>query len=808
MGKNINIKGSVYLDNFLSEDVPNPEIIGGNNNISNTNVSEYYGYGEIACNIMNPDVFIYEEIDDKRCTISAIKQNGIYNEIQSLGSDLPLAIPATASDGKIITSISSFVFTDISDEFSLVLPSSIYRLENDAMNNCVGLQKLIITNTQFEIGNRALYGCSALTYINGIGNITYIGEEALSRTNIKKLSLDNFGEHVTIKPYGISNCAITSIEIPDNSYIYEYAFFNTPNLYELKIGENSTITEPLIGYDESLPSDEKINKLGYIYIPKSVIIIKYNSNYPIVDTSTVVISTDTTSVPDDYIDLQTVSIKQIVEYWNSKNSVNKLTYVSISDDYKNGDYRGLFKYLAVNDYVKNTDLNKVLKSYVTTTVLNNKGYQNSSQVTNSINNKLSSYYNKTQVDNLLPENLKDLKIDSLISKLYYPGHEHEINYYDMKPGLVISNLEEFNADEYSVCGINYSHFNYENKFNIVIPPFVKYSGKIYKISAINSPSSYSNEKNTLYFTSSGHKNGNFINNLYLPSTIRIMYRYAFMEPLVNNIIFSEGIESIGYMSLAESKLDNYIFPKSLRILYNDSLYLSTISKLKIQSDTYTQSAAHYADIYDFDIENKDKIDPLTFKFVNFIKKNIMIPPSIKTIGYGAFASTILNTVDLNNVKEIRPFAFAYSQISEIHIPDKCNYIGESAFDFCQNLKYVSISENIRVIPKRCFGHTPNLIAVYIPDSVISIANDAFDIGEAADSPFKYTCSTCGRWLSKTSPSLSNWWPCLCTSSITWTLQKRTNNITIYCKEGSYASKWIEYHNNKCKNIDKLNCVYI
>lgn len=99
----------------------------------------------------------------------------------------------------------------------------------------------------------------------------------------------------------------------------------------------------------------------------------------------------------------------------------------------------------------------------------------------------------------------------------------------------------------------------------------------------------------------------------------------------------------------------------------------------------------------------------------------------------------------DGVEEIREDAFAYSNISEVIMPDSVKYIGEKVFYRCRKLTHVRYSKNLTYIPKeafsrcnvlglsRLFDNVKNIGSrvamisdlINIPDGVENIAEEAF-----------------------------------------------------------------------------------
>ena len=87
------------------------------------------------------------------------------------------------------------------------------------------------------------------------------------------------------------------------------------------------------------------------------------------------------------------------------------------------------------------------------------------------------------------------------------------------------------------------------------------------------------------------------------------------------------------------------------------------------------------------------------------------------------------SVSVEGVKNIGESAFVYASVTKVNISDSVNKIGNSAFSSCYSLTNFSIPDSVTTIGEKAFGWAPyygnNIQNLFIPESVASIASDAF-----------------------------------------------------------------------------------
>lgn len=137
--------------------------------------------------------------------------------------------------------------------------------------------------------------------------------------------------------------------------------------------------------------------------------------------------------------------------------------------------------------------------------------------------------------------------------------------------------------------------------------------------------------------------------------------------------------------------------------------------------------------YPVDIK-KEVIIPNTIKkigsaaFSNSKKlEKINIPDSVKEIGVRAFLGcSSLKSINLNKVEKLGFGVFENcTTLEQMQIPGTIKIIPEKAFYNCTNLKSLIIGEGVTTIETKAALNTPSLQKIVIPDSVTSIGEYAF-----------------------------------------------------------------------------------
>ena len=107
-------------------------------------------------------------------------------------------------------------------------------------------------------------------------------------------------------------------------------------------------------------------------------------------------------------------------------------------------------------------------------------------------------------------------------------------------------------------------------------------------------------------------------------------------------------------------------------------------------------------------------------------RSINLPSIVKTIPIYCFDNCKeLFDIDLSHVKEIGYCAFKNTALTSINLID-IEIINQKAFENCQNLRKIYLSNKISSLPYQCFRGCVSLEDIYIPDNVIMLGVSTFE----------------------------------------------------------------------------------
>lgn len=219
----------------------------------------------------------------------------------------------------------------------------------------------------------------------------------------------------------------------------------------------------------------------------------------------------------------------------------------------------------------------------------------------------------------------------------------------------------------------------------------------------------------------------------------------------NDLVIPDSIDnavvtSIGVKAFAESnQFESITIPDSIESIGEDAfdcredlskVYISSLENwCKIDfKDSGSQPMCNFADLYingnlltDLTVPDSiTSINNYTFSGCTSIT-SVTLPNCITKICDDAFSfCDNLEKVEFGHeLKSIGNYAFAYTSLKNITIPDSVTYIGDYAFSCC-SFESIVIPDSLTSVNDYAFSYCNKLKTVIIPDSVTKIGYSAFD----------------------------------------------------------------------------------
>jgi len=616
--------------------------------------------------------------------------DGVYVNGSKVSSDLTYSFTVTSDitvefKAKVIDELKNFTFTSdgencvitgiIENEENVVIPSIATEIANSAFSNNTTIKTLVIGKNVKKINYGAFNGCTNLTSVTfaNNSNLTEIGNAAFLNTKLSSITLPDKLE--VIGSYAFRE-ALNGVDlfIPSSvTTIGESAFYMC-KLNSISFDSNTLIEE--IG-------DEAFNNctISSITIPKSVKVIgekAFNLSY-----------------------------------------IKDLTFEegTVLEEIKDSAF--------MNCNLRTLDLPDTL---------------------NAIGESAFSYNS----------NLVLVKVNSDVTI-----GDQAFNFSNVKVIINNSNLEFTKGEMYEYGGIAY--------YAVLILSPIDVSNLLFEDDFIYNVTD--TDKELLFYYGSN-------NNIVIKDDVTIIKDGSFTgNKLINRVIIPNSVITIGFDSFRNcSNLYSVSIGSGVTEIGNTAFYycdklfeVNNLSSLNIvKGSTNNGYVAQYAIFLTNESNFTSKIDVIDDTFVVYnsttdvtlvkilnVTNNIVIPSNVtiigdqvlntsssvfkkitigknvKSIGTKAFYNcTYLSEVvieDDSALESIGSYAFSYTRIASIDLPEGVTTIGDYAFYYCSYLTEVNVlGDSINTIGKYAFANCGLLHIFHVTENVSLIDTNAFD----------------------------------------------------------------------------------
>ena len=216
------------------------------------------------------------------------------------------------------------------------------------------------------------------------------------------------------------------------------------------------------------------------------------------------------------------------------------------------------------------------------------------------------------------------------------------------------------------------------------------------------------------------------------------YAFAGFDGLVS-ITMPSSVIKIGYCAFSGChKLTGVEIPSNVRSIGEDAFKgCTSLVSMTIPSNVGRIGGWAFAGCTELEnvilSNNIAQIEKYTFSGCESLK-NIVIPEEVRSIGNGAFrkCERLEHVVIPKSVTYIGMGAFRESGLVEITVPGTVQHIGKGAFANCQNLQNAVIQNGVQSISQAMFYGCKSLTSVTIPDSVTSIEGEDYQYNASSE----------------------------------------------------------------------------
>ncbi|MGN0462519.1 MAG: leucine-rich repeat protein [Ruminococcus sp.] len=217
---------------------------------------------------------------------------------------------------------------------------------------------------------------------------------------------------------------------------------------------------------------------------------------------------------------------------------------------------------------------------------------------------------------------------------------------------------------------------------------------------------------------------------------------------LKEIVIPNGVNTIGRKAFSKcTSLSSVTIPNSVSVIMEEAFYgCSVLKSISTNAEALGEQAFTYcSELKALNLtDNLKSIAKYTFYGCNL--SELDIPSSVEEIEYGAFATSNLQRINVDNKKYTTVDGVVYSKdMTEIichpgmkddaeifTIPDTVTTVAPYAFSNCYALKSVNFPESVEKIGDYAFENTSALEKIEIPNTVTYVGEGAFSNSNITD----------------------------------------------------------------------------
>ena len=217
---------------------------------------------------------------------------------------------------------------------------------------------------------------------------------------------------------------------------------------------------------------------------------------------------------------------------------------------------------------------------------------------------------------------------------------------------------------------------------------------------------------------------------------------AFYNSPIENLVLPNSVTEIGKEAFVGSAITSFVFPSMITYMPEGSF----VGCKNLQEFTFPENYNGDTFLFGVELGTVPNICPLSIVYWNVItydKSFYVYTPdgSISRSYYGlaavlsyhtpytttTYPNTNINSVIFGDkVQYIPNYLCAYLDgLTEIHIPNSVITIGDNAFKACRSLNTVTIGDAVKIISPKAFEECSSITSITLPNSIAQIGDYAF-----------------------------------------------------------------------------------